>query len=120
MLSSGLLHSSWSKISEIHTSPYSNQDSGLGIKIYREEKFTLVVFVAPPIFTTSSDSTLLPGKENENPFPFLCSEINPSFSLHAPALNLFTSAYKSLTNLQSEVIQNKDLSVLQFQSNSFF
>ncbi|CAH8271125.1 unnamed protein product [Arabidopsis lyrata] len=105
VLSSGLLHSSWSKISEIHKSPYSNQDSGLGIKIYREEKFTLVVFVAPPIFTSSSDSTLLPGKENENPFPFLCSEINPSFSLHTPALNLFTSAYKSLTNLQSELLQ---------------
>lgn len=105
MVSSGLLHSSWSKISEIHKSPYSNQDSGLGIKIYREAKYTLVVFGAPPICrNTLVDSTILPGTEYENPFPFLCSEKNPSFSVHTPAFKLFTSAYKSLTILKSQVI----------------
>ncbi|CAA0402658.1 unnamed protein product [Arabidopsis thaliana] len=117
VVTSGLLHSSWSKILEIHNPPYSNQDpglqvskkkkdSGLEFQIHREEKFTLVVFSAPPICrSSSSDSTLLHVKDKENPFPFLCSENNPSFSLHTPAFNLFTSASTSLTYLKSELLQ---------------
>ncbi|ESQ41464.1 hypothetical protein EUTSA_v10013249mg [Eutrema salsugineum] len=111
MLSSGLLHSSWSKISEIHKSSYPNKDSALGIKIYEEARFTFVVFAAPPIrrnCSLNSASTLLSGTPNQNPFHFLCSEKISSFSLHTPAFQLFVSAYKeNLLHLKSKLLESK-------------
>lgn len=105
MLSSGLLHSSWSKICELHESR-PNQDSVLEIETYQEAKYTLVVFVAQSICRNSSAtaSTLLES-DIQNPFPFLFSEKFPSFSVHTSAFKLFTSAYESLTALKSEVIK---------------
>ncbi|CAA7031362.1 unnamed protein product [Microthlaspi erraticum] len=101
VLSSGLLHSSWSKISEIHKSTSPNQQrSGLGIKIYQQDKYTLVVFDAPPILSSNSASTLLSGSQDDNPFHFLFSENISSFSLHTPAYKLFDSAYKRLSELK--------------------
>ncbi|CAH2072723.1 unnamed protein product [Thlaspi arvense] len=109
VLSSGLLDSSWSKISEIHKSNYPNKDSALGIKIYREAKFTFVVFAAPPLRRDGSlnpTSTLLSRSENQNPFQFLCSDKISSFSLHKPAYELFSSAYKALSPLKSELLES--------------
>ncbi|VVB12431.1 unnamed protein product [Arabis nemorensis] len=110
VLTSGLLQSSWSKISEIHASTYPNQDSALGFKIFREAKCTFVVFATPPIFRNSSfnsASTLLPRTQYPNPFPFLCSEHISSFSVHTPAFELFTSAYEDLSILKDELLQSK-------------
>ncbi|KFK28610.1 hypothetical protein AALP_AA7G020400 [Arabis alpina] len=110
VLSSGLLQSSWSKISEIHASTYPNQDSALGVKIFREANCTFVVFAAPRIVRNSSFNsacTLLPGTLYPNPFPFLCSKQISSFSVHTPAFELFSSAYKDLFKLKNELIQSK-------------
>ncbi|CAN8236387.1 unnamed protein product [Cochlearia groenlandica] len=113
MLSSGLLHSSWSKISEIHESRH-DQESGLGIKIYRETNRTFVVFVAaatPPQIrgSSNSDSTLLLATEKPNPFCFLFSHKISSFSLLTQALHLFLSAYNNYNNhlndLKSELLK---------------
>uniref|UniRef100_A0A1J3HTH5 Senescence-associated carboxylesterase 101 n=1 Tax=Noccaea caerulescens TaxID=107243 RepID=A0A1J3HTH5_NOCCA len=107
VLSSGLLHSSWSKISEIHKSNRPNQPSGIGIKIYQEDKYTLVVFDATPIrenCSVNSAPTLLSVSQDQNPFHFLCSERISSFSLHTPAFKLFDSAYKKLSRLKSELL----------------
>ncbi|EOA22172.1 hypothetical protein CARUB_v10002743mg, partial [Capsella rubella] len=109
VLSSGLLQSAWSKISEIHESPYSNRDSGLGIKIYQEAKFTFVVFGAPPIRSNSYHLTRLFGSDFEtNPFHFLCSEKISSFSVHTPSFELFASAcYQNLPELKSKLLNSK-------------
>ncbi|KAF2535648.1 hypothetical protein F2Q68_00022750, partial [Brassica cretica] len=82
---------------------------GLGIKIFQETEYTVVVFVAPPINITcplNSASTLLSGTQDQNPFHFLCSE-KISFSLHTLAFQLFVSAYNNnLLHLKSKVISN--------------
>ncbi|KAG2300464.1 hypothetical protein Bca52824_036936 [Brassica carinata] len=112
LLSSGLLHSSWNKISELGASrAHQVQTPGLGIKIFPETKYTVVVFVAPPINITcplNSASTLLSGTRDQNPFHFLCSEKISSFSLHTPAFQLFVSAYKSnLLELKTKLLESK-------------
>ncbi|CAH8328051.1 unnamed protein product [Eruca vesicaria subsp. sativa] len=110
VLSSGLLHKSWNKISELRASAHLNQipGPGLGIKIFQETKYTVVVFVAPPINITCplhSASTLLSGTQDQNPFHFLCSEKISSFSLHTPAFQLFLSAYNNnLLRLKTELL----------------
>ncbi|KAL1223953.1 Senescence-associated carboxylesterase [Cardamine amara subsp. amara] len=104
VLSSGLLHNSWSKISELHESRPNQDSSSLGIKTYQEAKYTLVVFDAKSIYSNSSASTLLKS-ETMNPFPLLFSEKIPSFSVHASAFSLFTSAYESLTELKSKLLE---------------
>lgn len=102
MLSSGLLGSSWSKISELQNSSYQNRDSGF--KIYQEDKITFVVFAAPPISRNGS-YTLVPDPKSQasNPFQFLCSEKTPSFALHTPAFELFSTAYDNIYNRIWEV-----------------
>ncbi|XP_024012690.1 senescence-associated carboxylesterase 101 isoform X2 [Eutrema salsugineum] len=102
ILTSGLLDSSWTKISEIQKS------SSRGFKIYQEAKFTFVVFSAPPIsrngsYASASAPTPVPGPEPEapNPFHFLCSETTPSFTLHTPAFELFN---KYLPDFKSELL----------------
>ncbi|KAF8106234.1 hypothetical protein N665_0145s0048 [Sinapis alba] len=110
VLSSGLLHKSWNKISELRASAHLNQTTrpGLGIKIFQETKYTVVVFVAPPINITcplNSASTPLSGSQDQNPFHFLCSEKISSFSLHTPAFQLFVSAYKNnLFHLKTKLL----------------
>ncbi|KFK23720.1 hypothetical protein AALP_AAs72314U000100 [Arabis alpina] len=109
-LSSGLLESSWSKILEIQNSSYPNQDTALGFKIHKEEKFTFVAFAAPPSSrngSINSASTLLPGPQIPNPFPFLCSEKISSFSIHTPTFELFSSAYEDLIKLKTELLESK-------------
>ncbi|CAN6873137.1 unnamed protein product [Brassica oleracea] len=108
VLSSGLLHISWNKISELRASrAHQVQTPGLGIKIFQETEYTVVVFVAPPINITcplNSASTLLSGTQDQNPFHFLCSE-KISFSLHTPAFQLFVSAYNNnLLHLKSKLL----------------
>ncbi|XP_010492312.1 PREDICTED: senescence-associated carboxylesterase 101-like isoform X1 [Camelina sativa] len=107
VLRSGLLQSSWSKISHIHESPNSNQDSGLGVKFYKEGKSTFVVFGAPPIRRNRYGLTRLSGSEYENnPFHFLCSEKISSFSVHTPSFELFASAFhRNLRELKSKLLE---------------
>ncbi|KFK25726.1 hypothetical protein AALP_AA8G151800, partial [Arabis alpina] len=108
LLSSGLLHSSCSKISdtEIQKLTYQNQDTVLGFKIHQEDKLTFVVFAAPTINSNvSASSTLLSKSQDQNPFPFLCSEKISSFSVHTRAFELFSSAYKDLTHLKSKLLE---------------
>ncbi|XP_013606307.1 PREDICTED: senescence-associated carboxylesterase 101-like [Brassica oleracea var. oleracea] len=108
VLSSGLLHISWNKISELRASrAHQVQTPGLGIKIFQETKYTVVVFVAPPINLScplNSASTILSGTKDQNPFHFLCSE-KISSSLHTPAFQLFVSAYNNnLLHLKSKLL----------------
>ncbi|CAH2072724.1 unnamed protein product [Thlaspi arvense] len=108
VLSSDLLDSSWSKISEIQESSYPNKDSALGIKIYREAKRTFVVFAAPPLRrdgSIDSASTRLSGSKDQNPFHFLCSEKKSSFSIHSHAFQLFKSYNQNLLGLKSELLE---------------
>ncbi|CAH8361128.1 unnamed protein product [Eruca vesicaria subsp. sativa] len=101
VFSSGLLQTSWSKIQT-----HGNQVSGLEFKTYQEGIYTIVVFVAPSFPPLdSAASTLLFGRTDHYPFPFLCSEKNSSFCLHTPAYNLFVSANKyKLTELRAELL----------------
>lgn len=93
---SGLLGMVWSKIT---TLGFQVSD----IKAYEEGIYTIVVFAAPSCRLDSAASTLISGSKDQNPFQFLCSEKNPSFSLHTPAYQLFDSARKDLIHFKSEV-----------------
>lgn len=112
MLSSGLLNTSWSKISKTHESSNQIKNSALEFKVYDEATFVFVVFAEPPICTDASlNSGSTPvtdlKSQDANLFGFLCSEKTPSFSLHTPALQLFASAVTEnnrLIELKSEVI----------------
>lgn len=104
MLNSGLLHKSWSRISEVYESTDRDQDSGIKIKIYQEPEYTTVVFVALNCPLNYAASILLSGPQDQNPFHFLCSEKISSFSLHKPAFQLFESVRKDLIHLKSELL----------------
>lgn len=93
---SGLLGMVWSKIT---TLGFQVSD----IKAYEEGIYTIVVFAAPSCRLDSAASTLISGSKDQNPFQFLCSEKNPSFSLHTPAYQLFDSVRKDLIHFKSEV-----------------
>ncbi|VVB14529.1 unnamed protein product [Arabis nemorensis] len=113
VLSSGLLHSSWSKISEIHNLTYENQDSALKFEIDEKEKLIIVVFAAPPISRNgSASSTLLPKSQDQNPFPFLYSENIDEFSVHTRAFELFSSAQKDLSELKSKLLESRKLVII--------
>lgn len=117
VLKSDLLPNSWSKISEVYESTNRNQDSSLKIKIYPETKYTTVVFDAPLLRTnypSDSASTTLSGTPDQNPFHFLYLEKIPSFSIHAPAYQLFDSAKNDLIHLKSEVIFNPVLTIFDY------
>ncbi|KAG2300462.1 hypothetical protein Bca52824_036934 [Brassica carinata] len=113
VLSSGLLNTSWSKISEIHESNLQSKDPPLEFQVYKEAKFVFVVFAAPPVCIdafSNCGSTLVPNPESQdaNLFSFLCSKKTPSFSLHTTALQLFASVAKnkSLTDLKTELLES--------------
>uniref|UniRef100_A0A0D3EFF4 Fungal lipase-type domain-containing protein n=1 Tax=Brassica oleracea var. oleracea TaxID=109376 RepID=A0A0D3EFF4_BRAOL len=115
VLSSGLLSTSWSKISEMHESSHQPKDSALEFNVYRETTFVFVVFSAPPVCgdaSLNSGSTLVSDvtSQDANLFSFLCSKKTPSFSLHTHALQLFASAVTEnnrLIDLKSELLEFK-------------
>uniref|UniRef100_M4CWY2 Senescence-associated carboxylesterase 101 n=1 Tax=Brassica campestris TaxID=3711 RepID=M4CWY2_BRACM len=114
VLSSGLLNTSWSKISEMHESSHQPKDSALEFNVYRETTFVFVVFSAPPVCgdaSLNSGSTLVSDvtSQDANLFSFLCSEKTPSFSLHTHALQLFASAVTEnnrLTDLKTKLLES--------------
>ncbi|KFK23722.1 hypothetical protein AALP_AAs72314U000300 [Arabis alpina] len=113
VLNSGLLESSWSKILVVNAATNPNQDSALAFQTFNEAKFTIVVFAAPPINrNVSASSTRLSKSQDQNPFPFLCSEKISEFSVHTRALELLTSAYNDLSNLKTELLKSENPVIL--------
>ncbi|CAN1322132.1 Senescence-associated carboxylesterase 101 [Linum perenne] len=134
---SDILHLSWSSITSLYSanqqqqpqhhdqqqSASSNSNLSPRFQIYKlNNNTTVLAFITSPVYSLrhhlqqqgagGGGSELLVSsdelrKQNFPHLDFLCSKVNPSFSLHNAAVTCFASLFNDLSDLTSQLIVSK-------------
>ncbi|KAK4272072.1 hypothetical protein QN277_020672 [Acacia crassicarpa] len=106
--SSGLLSPPWNLIADLNSETHPNENLFWKRRSYGPD-LTIIAFG-----TTQNhvQPDLLPSTEMmDNPFEFLCSKKNPSFSLNQSVMSLFNDNLQSLGQLKSQIDLKKPVIV---------
>ncbi|XP_011030305.1 PREDICTED: senescence-associated carboxylesterase 101-like isoform X2 [Populus euphratica] len=114
VVSADLLQLSCGAIRDLHAEANPNQQLSVRHKLVRQPNCTTIAFATSPLCT--KDHILQGGdlvsssalKEEGFPlFESLCSEGNPSFSVHRAAINLFKAYFQELSLLRNQIHDSK-------------
>ena len=111
MVNADLLQLSCGAVKDLHAETNRNPQFSVRHKIVSQSNCTIIAFATPAL--SAKDPVLQGGdlvsssalKEQGFPlFESLCSEGNPSFSVHGAAITLFKAYFQELSLLKDQVL----------------
>ncbi|KAJ7970892.1 senescence-associated carboxylesterase [Quillaja saponaria] len=114
VLTSGVLDRSLTAISDLYRSTNSNHEQkslpfSIKYEVFKQSDLTIIAFVTAPTCTQNhlqegEAADLVPSSYfKEQFFEFLCTKVNPSFSVNKAAIDLFISHQNELSPLKNEI-----------------
>uniref|UniRef100_A0A6N2LYR6 Fungal lipase-like domain-containing protein n=1 Tax=Salix viminalis TaxID=40686 RepID=A0A6N2LYR6_SALVM len=114
VVSADLLQLSCGAVKDLHAETNRNPQFSVRHKIVSQSNCTIIAFAAPALI---SEDLILQGGDlisssalKEQGFPLfesLCSEGNPSFSVHGAAITLFKAYFQELSLLKDQIHDSK-------------
>ncbi|XP_055805162.1 senescence-associated carboxylesterase 101-like [Solanum dulcamara] len=108
LVSSDLLHDSWSRISDLNSHMYLNNPTNsvpILLKVYPyHSNGAIVAFVSSPTCSVQKEMVSSEAlKGSQSPFDFISTKVNPHFSVDKAAIILFASLLNELSALKEQL-----------------